>query len=262
MPSLVSFTKTWHSEPYPFISPFRPELSARGKNIVVTGGGTGIGKAIAIAFAHAGAKSIAIIGRRLNRLETAAAMIKEAGADPLTTQVLVETGDVTNRDSIEASLGNIVAKVGKIDILASNAGVLPTEAPVYGYDQAELRQSFETNFMGAFNTLQAFVPRAAPGAKLFSTGSVISHWAPRSDVPGMFSYASTKLAMLKMMDYFAFENPHIHIVTIHPGIIATEINPKITVGMDKGISLHTLLMYLTDQNYPSMLNKVHSSTTR
>ena len=71
VPPFVSFTKTYHNKPYDDISPTRPELSAAGKNVVVTGGGTGIGKAIATAFTQAGAKSVAILGRRLDKLEAA-----------------------------------------------------------------------------------------------------------------------------------------------------------------------------------------------
>jgi NAD(P)-dependent dehydrogenase (short-subunit alcohol dehydrogenase family) len=243
LPSFVPFTKSWHSEPYPFISPTRPELSAAGKNVVVTGGGTGIGKATAIAFAQAGAKSVAIVGRRLDRLETAAEEIKQAAAAAAsdsttarTTQVLLETGDVTQLASIESALTKIVKKVGKIDIFASNAGVLPEEAPVFGYSETELRKSLEINVMGTFNSLQAFLPLAASsGAKLFNMSSGIGHWAPLPEVPGVFGYAAAKAAAVKIVDYFASENPDIHVVNIMPGIIATEINPKITVGADTGI---------------------------
>ncbi|ETS79368.1 hypothetical protein PFICI_09221 [Pestalotiopsis fici W106-1] len=230
LPNFDSFTESWHSEPYPFISPKRQELSAAGRNVVITGGGTGIGKAIGIAFAQAGAQSVAIIGRRLDRLEIAAREIQAAGHS---TRVLFETGDVEKRESIEAALDSIVAKVGKIDIFAANAGMLPTEGPVSNYDEAELRRCIKTNILGAFNSVQAFMHCAAPGAKLFNIGSGIGHLAPMPEIPGVFSYAASKAAALKIFEYFAFENPGFHTVSIQPGIIATEINPNITEGADQ-----------------------------
>ncbi len=79
MSSFVSFTKIWHNQPYAAIDPTQPKLSAKGKFVVVTGGATGIGKAIAVAFAQAGAKTIAILARRLEKLEIAAAEISKRG---------------------------------------------------------------------------------------------------------------------------------------------------------------------------------------
>lgn len=231
--TFVSFTETWHDRPYPAILPTRPELSAAGKSVVITGGGTGIGKAAAIAFAQAGAKSVSIIGRRVDRLQTAGAAITEANPS---TYVVLQTGDVTNRTSIEAALGAIVAKIGgKIDIFINNAGILPKEATVIDYPESEIRRAFETNFMGSFNALQAFTPLAAHSAKLLNIGSAISHWSPLPEVPGVWSYAAAKAAALKMMEYYASENPNIHVVNIHPGIVGTEINPNIPVGPDTGM---------------------------
>lgn len=108
----------------------RPELSVTGKHVVITGGGTGggtgIGKAAAIAFAQANAKSVSIVGRRIDRLQTAGQEIKEANSS---TQVVLQTGDITNRASIKAALGAIAGKIGsKIDIFLNNAGMLPEEA--------------------------------------------------------------------------------------------------------------------------------------
>ncbi|KAM0227045.1 hypothetical protein ACHAPO_011877 [Fusarium lateritium] len=229
LPNLVSFTKTWHNEPYPFISPTRPELSVSEKNIVITGGGHGIGRAIGIAFAQANAKSVAIVGRSLERLETAATVIR--AANPSTT-VLFEVADITQRESINQALNNIVDKTGKIDIFAANAGILPVYGPVMGYPEEELFRSLMINTMGAFNSIQAFLPLAAPEAKLFNTSSGIGHWQPNEAVTGDFAYAAAKAAAIKMFDYVAFENPWLHVVSFQPGIIATGINPDITVGFD------------------------------
>jgi NAD(P)-dependent dehydrogenase (short-subunit alcohol dehydrogenase family) len=221
--------------------PTRPELSAAGKSVVITGGGTGIGKAAAIAFAQAGAKSVSIVGRRVDRLQTAAAAIMEANPS---TQVVMQTGDVTNRTSLEAAVSAIAAKIGtKIDIFLNNAGMLPEQAAVIEYPESEVRRSFEVNLMGSFNSLQVFTPLAAPGAKLLNIGSAISHWSPLPEVPGVWSYAAAKAAALKMMEYYAAENPDVHVVSIQPGIVGTEINPNIPVGPDTGICLfhfHTI----------------------
>ena len=112
----------------------------------MTGGGTGIGKATSIAFAQAGAASVSILGRRLNRLESAAQEIRLAGAK---TEILYECADMTQHSSTEAAFKNIANKVGKIDIFIWCAGISPKMAPIRGYDEQEFRRGFETIFMGA-----------------------------------------------------------------------------------------------------------------
>ncbi|KAJ5759464.1 NADP(+)-dependent dehydrogenase [Penicillium odoratum] len=61
-PPMPSLTSVWHNAPYPAISPYRRELSASGKTIIIAGAGTGIGQATALAFARAGAAKIIMIG--------------------------------------------------------------------------------------------------------------------------------------------------------------------------------------------------------
>lgn len=230
----TSFTNKWHDKPYPFISPSRPELSAAGKNVVVTGGGTGIGKATAIAFAQAGAASVAIIGRRLDRLQTSAAAIIAAGPS---TRVLFETADITKHASIDGALKTIVGQVGKIDVFVSNAGILPSYGGVASYDENELRRAFEVNVIGSLNAVQAFIPMAASGAKLFNLSSCLAHLAPVAPVEDVFAYSITKLASTRMFDFVAAEKPELHVVNVHPGITDTEINANTDVkGVDEGTS--------------------------
>ncbi|KAF2168895.1 hypothetical protein M409DRAFT_65252 [Zasmidium cellare ATCC 36951] len=228
VPEWISFTKTWHNKPYSFISPERPELSAAGKNVVVAGGGTGIGKATAIAFAQAGAASVAILGRRANRLEEAAQEIRAAG--PKTT-VLTQGADMSQLTAAEAALKSIASKVGKIHVFVWCVGILPKTAPVLGYDEQEFRRGFELMVMSAFNAIQAVVPVAASDAKLINVSSGIAHINP---MPGLFNYAMYKLAVVKMFDYLAAENPELHVVNTQPGVIRTEINSDTDVeGQDE-----------------------------
>ncbi|KAH6999370.1 hypothetical protein EDB80DRAFT_687486 [Ilyonectria destructans] len=228
IPDFVHFTKAHHHAPYPFISPTRPELSVARKNVIVTGGGTGIGKAIAIAFGQAGAQSVAILGRRIDRLQTAAAEIVAAGPS---TRVLYETADLSQREAVDNALKSITDQVGKIDVFVSNAGILPEPGLTLGYNVQELTRGFEINVVGAFNAVQAFAPLAAPGATLVNISSGIAHFAP---MPGMFAYAATKAAIIKMFDYVAVENPGLHVVHVQPGVVSTEINADSSmVGQDE-----------------------------
>ncbi|KAH7324256.1 hypothetical protein B0I35DRAFT_423807 [Stachybotrys elegans] len=231
-PAWASFTKTHHSKPYPFISPTRPELSAAGKSVLITGGGSGIGKTVAIAFAQAGAASIAIIGRRLNRLQSTAAEITASSTK--NAEVYFESGDIAQRSSIDAAVSAIGGKMGKIDIFVPCAGILTRFGPLRDYDGDEFKRGLDMNVMGAFNALQAFLPWAAPNAMVFNISSALAHVKPNLEV---VSYAVNKIAIAKMFDYLAAENPDLHVVNIQPGVIDTEITDGYDIeSQDEGTS--------------------------
>ncbi|EXJ89217.1 hypothetical protein A1O3_02283 [Capronia epimyces CBS 606.96] len=217
-----SFTKTWHNKSYPQISPARPELGTPGRVVFITGGGSGIGKATAIAFAQAGAKVVVIFGRRVDRLRSAAEEIRKANPNG-TTSVIFEGVDLSQRVAVDAAFANAVKQAGgaKIDVFIHNAGILQTLGPVAGYDEKEYRTGLELNMMGAFNTVQAMLPLLAPKAKVFNVSSCIAHVLP---MPGSWAYAATKAANTKMFDYLQAENPDFHIVNVQPGVVDTDIN--------------------------------------
>lgn len=130
-----TYTKKWHTKPYPAISPLRPELASKGKVVIITGGGTGIGLSIAKAFAQAGASQIGIIGRREYILKLA---IKEI-AKCSTTGAKIEyaVADVTKAVEINAAFTTLAEKLGEIDIFVSNACYLSQPAPVTEADDVE-----------------------------------------------------------------------------------------------------------------------------
>jgi NAD(P)-dependent dehydrogenase (short-subunit alcohol dehydrogenase family) len=231
IPKWVSFTKEWHTKPYPDISPSRSDLSAAGKNVVITGGGTGIGKAVAIAFSRAGASSVSILGRRLDRLESSVIAISAAAQSG--TQVLYRVADLTDRAQVEDALASITSAVGKVDIFVNNAGALPPLKPVAEYDTATFMRAFNMNVLTSLNAIQAFIPLAGADPILLNISTNLSHIKPLS---GMTAYASSKAAQLKMVEHFAAENPELHVVSIQPGVIATEIaGPDSDVqGQDEG----------------------------
>jgi len=214
-----SLTKIYHNKPYPTISPFRPELSSKGKNVVVTGGGTGIGKAIAIAFAQSGAASVSIVGRREDRLVSASKAIADAGVGD--TRVLYRVADLTDSSSTQAAFKSVADEVGKIHVLISNAGVLGKIGPVASVNVDSVMKAFDLNVRSAFNAVQAFLPLAGNEPVIISTNSAAIHIPP---IPGAIAYTASKLAAYKMFEYLAAENPELRIVQIQPGVVATEIN--------------------------------------
>ncbi|KAF2648393.1 putative short-chain dehydrogenase [Lophiostoma macrostomum CBS 122681] len=217
-----SFTKTWHNKPYPQISPLLPTLQATSNVVFITGGGTGIGKATAIAFAQAGAKVIAIFGRRVERLQTAAEEIRKANPNGKTA-VIFEAVDLSRRAAVDAAFAKALAKAGEtqIDIFIHNAGILQTHGLVAGYDYDEFRNGVELNMFGAFNAVQAMYPLLAPDAKVFNISSGIAHI---NTLPRVWAYASTKIANARMFEFLQSENPNLRVVNIQPGVIDTEIN--------------------------------------
>ncbi|KAH7029895.1 uncharacterized protein B0I36DRAFT_375175 [Microdochium trichocladiopsis] len=218
LPKWTSFTKGWHNGPYETISMHRPELSMAGKNILVTGGGTGIGKATAIAFAQAGAKSVAILGRRLDRLQTSKLAIEQAAIGD--THVLHEIADVAVPEQVEKAFANIVKKVGKIDVLVNNAGAICPPGPVAAAPIGDLSKVLETNVLTTFNAVRAFLSHAGPKPVIINITAVLVHIQP---MPLMGLYAAAKAAQTKIVDYIGAENPHVHIVHLHPGMVTTEI---------------------------------------
>jgi NAD(P)-dependent dehydrogenase (short-subunit alcohol dehydrogenase family) len=224
-----SFTKTWHNKPYPQISPTRPGLEVIGKVVFITGGGSGIGKATAIAFAQAGAKAIAIFGRRVERLKSAADEIRKAGLSD--TRVVFEGVDLTQRAAVDAAFSSAVKQVdrAKIDIFISNAGILTPPGTVGGYDEKEFYKGIELIMGSAFNAIGMALPLLAPKAKVFNISSAIAH---TDFVPDVWLYSATKAANIKMFDYLQIENPDLHVVNVQPGVVATEINPGVE-GQDE-----------------------------
>ena len=121
-----SFAKTWHHSPTAALDPLAPSLSAHSKMVLITGGGSGIGKAIAIAFTQAKARAVVITGRTQSSLDIAKAEIEEEARvhNNQNTQCLAFSVDVTNVKAVGHVFSQVVQIFGRIDVLVSNAGYL------------------------------------------------------------------------------------------------------------------------------------------
>lgn len=142
----TNVTKTVHRKSYAAIEPTRVELSQAGRAILITGGGTGAGLAMAKAFIRASAATIIIIGRRANILGTARArLIEEAKAAGTGTNVIAQTCDVTNTAEVDALWKHLAEKGIMVDVYVANAAKFTEPKPLLELGTEEVWNQVETN---------------------------------------------------------------------------------------------------------------------
>ncbi len=227
--SLPSPTKIFHSSVYPAISASRPELSVAGKVVLITGAGSGIGPHLASTIAIAGSRKIALLGRTLSTLQSTQASLE---AKYPGIEIITVVADITDAAAVNKGLAATKEKLGPIDVLISNAGYLPTAAPLATADSAEWARGYEINVLGNFILIQAFLAnKAAVGSVFINVSTAGAHFAA---IPTMSGYAVSKLAALKLFEYMAAENLDVKVMNVHPGVMDTPMGAK---GRDGGVML-------------------------
>ncbi|KAJ5495923.1 hypothetical protein N7539_001039 [Penicillium diatomitis] len=203
-PPLPSLTRTWHNASYPAISPHRPESAATGKTIIITGAGSGIGRATAQSFAKAGAQKIVLIGRT-------EASLRET-AKTLTCNTSVQVADVTDEEALCA----IAAATGQWDVMVLAAGYI---SPRLRLGTRRWPSGGKTSSMVMS---QVFLPTANPdhATIVALTAAVVF---PAARLQKMSGYITSKLAVVKLVEFLAAENPNLVAVALHPGMIDTKV---------------------------------------
>ncbi|KAF4625894.1 hypothetical protein G7Y89_g12268 [Cudoniella acicularis] len=224
MAPFPSFTKTWHTSTYPSISPTRPELSLLGKTAVITGGGIGIGLAISKALALAGISKLAIIGRRTAVLSAAKKEINLLVGNR--TTVFTTSADVSSKKQVDQAFSLISREFGqKLDILVANAGYFSGFKNLGEESEEDWANVMGINIKGVAFVASAFATHAAENATIINISTAIVHVDP---MPGFLSYAATKSAGSKVIQYVASEHKGFHVVEFHPGRVReTEMAQKV-----------------------------------
>ncbi|KAI0890642.1 uncharacterized protein GGS22DRAFT_194575 [Annulohypoxylon maeteangense] len=213
------------------ISPLRPELSVAGKTIVVIGGGSGIGRETALAFATAGAAHVALLGRTEATLKETAALIPSAGK----ASSSVHVSDLTQA----ASLKTAAAAVGEWHVLVLASAYCSNRAPVASSEVDDWWKGFETNIKGTLLAAQAFLPTAHPSQAAILGVTTDVSLMPTTYLPGLSSYVASKLAQAKVYEFLAAENPNIFVATIYPGMVETD-NFRRTGGKAEKLPMDTV----------------------
>lgn len=191
-----------------------------GKVALVTGAGSGIGKAAALLLAERGAQ-VALLGRTKAKLaETAAAIAQNQGQN----KALVLEADITNYGAMETAVAQIIDTWGRLDILFANAGINGVWAPIEKLDPDEWEKTMQVNLNGTFFTLKTAVPQLKKrGGSIIITASV--NGTRMFTNSGATAYATTKAGQVALAKMLALElaKHRIRVNVICPGSIDTNI---------------------------------------
>ena len=193
------------------------------KTVIITGASSGIGAALATAFASKG-YNLGLAARRIDKLEALARQLE----DTYHVQVAITALDVQQDSQVAPALSRLAQELGQVDIVVANAGVTGVRRSGSGNIEID-KTIFQTNVIGAIATLDA-------ATKIFLAqghGHLVgmSSFSAFSPLPTSAAYSASKAALTNYMNAMRLEliNKKINVTVIHPGFIKTDIAPD----MDK-----------------------------
>ncbi|PPJ55217.1 hypothetical protein CBER1_05719 [Cercospora berteroae] len=220
------FTPTYHHDQYPAIDPTQPALDCSNKIVIITGGGRGIGQAIAIGFARAHAKGIILLGRTQTSLE---ASFNKIEAISPSTDVLITVADIQQPEQVLSAFSTAISHFNTVpDILINNAGALLGVGNIIDVEIEDFWSSFEINTRGPLIVSQAFL-RANRSHTPEVNRTIINVSSGAAHVPyapGTAAYSCAKGAAARRMEFLHHENPGWKIFNIQPGVVATDMTKQ------------------------------------
>lgn len=205
-------------------------LELTGKTAVVIGGTSGIGRAISLGLAEAGADVVAS-ARRQQQVDETAAEIESRGRKTLRL-----ASDMQDRTSLERLLAETVARLGKVDILVNSAGKIK-RAPTLTFPEEEWRDIIDTNLTGTLRACQVF------GAHMLERGygriiniASLNSFVALSEVA---AYAASKAAVASLTRSLAVEwsKKGVLVNAIAPGVFRTALNSDLLDNTPRGKEL-------------------------
>lgn len=261
----LSYTKTVHDTSYPAINPALPDLSTKGKVVLITGASGGIGRSIALSFAQSKPKALILLGRNSNALLETEKLIK---AGPENIVVKSYRLDLCDARDVHQLFQRVATKFGGIDILVHAAGVLPSVKLLNQADTFTVLDGYKTTVVGTLAVAQAFVevnpkPETAshaedeiltedenedknkktqgkqtekkpPVEKTITFINLTTAGICFPPFARMGAYVSSKMAAVKLLECFAAENEHVRLHQVHPGVIETAMSRKLEEKVQMG----------------------------
>ncbi len=190
------------------------------RKALITGGDSGIGRAVAIAFAREGADvAISYLPQEEADAREVIALIEQAGRTAIALP-----GDITDEQTCRSLVGNAVSKLGGLDILVNNAGKQKSQSAFGDISAEQFDQVLKTNLYALFWITQAAVPHLKPGAAIINTTSVQAYDPSQS----LVDYATTKAGIVAFSKALAKQliERGVRVNAIAPGPFWTPLQPS------------------------------------
>lgn len=191
----------------------------KNKVAIITGGDSGIGRAVAVAFAQEGA-DISII--YLNEHEDA--KYTKTVIEKLGRRCILTSGDVGFEDFCQLAVKKTVDEFGKLDILINNAGEIHAQHAIEDINKVQLEKTFRTNIFSMFYMTKAAIKYLKPGSSIVNTASITAYHAS----PHLLDYSSSKGAVVSFTRSLSgnLMSKGIRVNAVAPGPIWTPFIPS------------------------------------
>jgi len=222
-------------------------MGIQKKVTIVTGAGSGVGRATALRFARAGSR-VALFGRTGETLEATAAAIRDAGGEALVVQ-----GDVALEEDVLALWTRVLAVYERVDILINCAGVVAVK-PFAEMDTATWDHVLNVNLRGTFLCCQqAFRTMASQGGGVIVNLSSLSGVKGVEKFPGLSAYNVSKAGVAGLTEILAVEGRalNIRVAAVSPGAIDTEMLRQAAPHLKAGMTpeeLAEILLFMADDS--------------